>query len=274
MGCIRGAGWLLVLAIVAGCDTRRGVVSVTAAPAAVDHDRVTQVSVISALMQGQYDGVLSLKETLALGDFGLGTLDHLDGELIVLDGRAWQVRGDGTVHEAPPGRSTPFAVVTFFRKDGEIPVPAAGSLEELEAVLNERLAGRNAFYVVRIDGDFARLVVRSVGRQEPPYPPLLAVSKQQYVATHDDVRGTLVAVRCPEWSAGLNVPGWHWHFLSADRKVGGHVLQCRPKSGTAAYQECLTWVIQLDRSRQFQQRDLGHDVRRELEQVERARGAR
>jgi len=265
---VRWAGWLLALVILPGCDTRPG-----AAPA-VDPDRITQVSVISALMQGQYDGVLSLRETLACGDFGLGTLDHLDGELVILDGRAYQVRGDGTVHEASPDRTTPFAVVTFFRKDGELPCPEAAGIEELEARLDEVLTGRNAFHAVRIDGEFARLVVRSVPRQEPPFAPLVEVSKKQYVGTHEDAKGTLVGIRCPQWSAGLNVPGYHWHFLSADRKVGGHVLECRPRSGTAAYQECHSWVIKLDRSKEFQQRDLGKDVRRELEQVERARGAR
>ena len=35
------------------------------------------------------------------GDFGLGTFDSLDGEGIMLDGRCWQARGDGSVIEAP-----------------------------------------------------------------------------------------------------------------------------------------------------------------------------
>ena len=64
-------------------------------PRAVGNDQLTQVSVINALMIGRYEGVMPIAELFRYGDFGVGTLDHLDGELIVLDGRAYQVRGDG-----------------------------------------------------------------------------------------------------------------------------------------------------------------------------------
>ena len=43
-------------------------------------------------MLGQYDGVMEIAEILRYGGFGVGTLDRLDGELIVLDGKAYQVR--------------------------------------------------------------------------------------------------------------------------------------------------------------------------------------
>src|SRR5262245_13299748 len=80
--------------------------------------RITQVSVLNALISGRYGAVMPIPELLRCGDFGLGTLDHLDGELIVLDGRAYQARGDGVVVEAGPDRSTPFALVTPFEPDG------------------------------------------------------------------------------------------------------------------------------------------------------------
>src|SRR3954454_1387140 len=76
--------------------------------------QMTQVSVINALMIGRYDGVMPIPELLRYGDFGVGTLDHLDGELICLDGRAYQAGGDGVVVEAGPDRLTPFATVTRF----------------------------------------------------------------------------------------------------------------------------------------------------------------
>src|SRR5262245_15307262 len=93
--------------------------------------RITQVSVLNEVTIGRYDGVMSIPELLQCGDFGLGTLTHLDGELIVLDGRAYQVRGDGTVVIVGPDRSTPFAIVTRFEPDGEFPCPQVGNLSDL-----------------------------------------------------------------------------------------------------------------------------------------------
>ena len=199
-----------------------------------DRGRITQVSVIDALMIGRYDGVMPIAELLRHGDFGVGTLDHLDGEMIVLDGKAYQVRGDGVVVEVASDRSTPFAVVTRFDQDGEFPCPQVASLADLDARLDDALPQKNNFVAIRVDGRFASITLRSVHRQEPPYRPLAEVAESQSVWTHEDLGGTLVGVRCPSWVGGLNVPGYHWHFLSDDRKVGGHVLDCRVRRGSGA----------------------------------------
>src|SRR5262249_61783937 len=112
-------------------------------------------------MIGRYGGVMPIPELLHCGDFGLGTLDRLEGELIVLDGRAYQVRGDGVVVEAGPDRSTPFAIVTPFEPDGEFPCPRVGNLADLDARLDDALGPKNNFLAVRVDGRFAALTLRS-----------------------------------------------------------------------------------------------------------------
>jgi acetolactate decarboxylase len=233
---------------------------------------MTQVSVINALMIGRYGGVMSIPELLRYGDFGVGTLDHLDGELIVLDGRAYQVRGDGVVVEVDSDRSTPFAIVTPFEKDWEFPCPRVGSLSDLEARLDDALGPKNNFLAIRIDGRFASITLRSVHRQEPPYRPLAEVAKGQSVWTHEEVSGTLVGVRCPAWVGGMNVPGYHWHFLSDDRKIGGHVLDCRVREGRVQYDVCRDWLIKLDGSAEFNGANLGEDLSHDLRRVESSRG--
>ncbi len=240
--------------------------------AAPDPDRITQVSVIYALMVGRYDGVMPIPELLRHGDFGVGTLDHLDGELVVLDGRAYQVRGDGVVAEVGPGRSTPFAVVTPFDPDGEFPCPEVASLTDLDARLDEALPQKNNFVAIRVDGRFASMTLRSVHRQEPPYRPLAEVAQGQSVWTHTDLGGTLVGIRCPAWVGGLNVPGYHWHFLSNDRKVGGHVLDCRVGEGRVRHDVCRSWEVKLDGSAEFNRADLGKDQGSDLRRVESSRG--
>jgi acetolactate decarboxylase len=197
-------------------------------------------------MIGRYDGVMPIRELLRCGDFGLGTLDHLDGELIVLDGRAYQVRGDGAVVEVGSDRSTPFAIVTPFEPDGGFPCPRVGNLSDLDARLDDALGRKDNFLAVRVDGRFAAITLRSVHRQEPPFRPLGDVVKGQSVWTHAEVSGTLVGVRSPTWVGGLNGPGYHWHFLSDDRTVGGHVLDCRAREGRVQYEVCRDWLTKLD----------------------------
>src|SRR5580692_5773632 len=73
-----------------------------------------QVSTSGALVAGVYSGAVSVKSLLQHGDIGLGTFANLDGEMVVLDGHAFQVQGSGRVFEAPANARVPFAVVTKF----------------------------------------------------------------------------------------------------------------------------------------------------------------
>jgi len=50
------------------------------------HHTLFQTSTIDALLEGEYDGDISFAELEERGDFGLGTLEALDGEMIALDG--------------------------------------------------------------------------------------------------------------------------------------------------------------------------------------------
>lgn len=237
-----------------------------------DQHQITQVSIINALMLGQYDGVMTMQELLRYGNFGLGTLDHLDGELIVLDGKAYQAKADGTVVAAAPQSKTPFAIVTPFERAGELPCANPSTLDELEAQLDNVLPNHDLFLAIRVDADFESITIRSVQRQEPPYALLAEVAKQQTVWTHENLKGTLVGVRSPKWVHGLGVPGYHWHFLSSDHKFGGHVLDCKIRDGTLIYDQSDSWLIKLNESIGSNGKDLSADLSRELEQVENLRG--
>ena len=253
-------------------------VSLWAAAAAAEQepdadDRITQVSVINALMLGRYDGTTTLSDLLAVGDFGLGTLDRLDGELIVLEGVAYQVRATGAVIEVDPETTSPFAVVTRFGADGELACPEGASLEAIDRFLDDKILERNNFVAIRIEAELATAVLRSVAAQERPYRPLAEVAKSQSVWRHERLRGTLVGIRSPQWTAGIAVPGYHWHFLATDRRVGGHLLECTVRAGTIRYDICGDWTVRLDQSRGFNTPDLGTDLREQVEGVETRRGA-
>jgi acetolactate decarboxylase len=82
-----------------------------------------------------------------------------------------------------------------------------------------------------VDGRFEYVRTRSVPRQRIPYPPLAEVVKDQPVFELSAVRGSLVGFRFPDYAQGLNVAGYHFHFITADRSAGGHVHECRLNGG-------------------------------------------
>lgn len=256
-----GFGWRCLgmgfLAAVVGCS--RPEEPAPAAPTAsvaqqkglaVD-DALVQFSLISALASGDYSDGAPLSQVLAGGDFGIGTFDRLDGELIVLEGKIYQALADGAVRSADMAGSTPFAAVTFFNEDGRIENLTAATLEDLDAQLDRQLPRANSPYAIRIDADLRELTLRSVPSQVPPFPPLVEVVKQQSTWKRNNVRGTLIGFRCPTWVGTLNVSGYHWHFLSEDRQFGGHVLGCEFRDGLTRYDECESVLIQIPRSKGF-----------------------
>lgn len=185
---------------------------------------IYQYSVLAALTAGAYDGQMTFGELREHGGFGLGTFDALDGEMLALDGAFYQIKIDGKVYRVTDEMETPFAVVTSFSSDISFRVKNNLNYNEFKDYLDSRLPTENLFYAVKGEGSFTRIKVRSVPRQEKPYPPLLEVVKEQKVFELNNVKGTLVGFRCPEYVAGLNVSGYHFHFITDDRKAGGHVL--------------------------------------------------
>lgn len=199
-----------------------------AAPVAAAQNRevLYQVSTIDALLAGMYDGWQSLGQLTKHGDFGIGTFDKLNGEMAVLDGKVYQIASDGNVKVMPASATTPFAAVTFFDRDKVFQITKQMMLTELQAYLDSVLPTKNLLYAIRIDGTFASLKTRSVPMQSKPYPPLTSVTAKQPTFEFSNVEGTLIALRCPYFVKGANVPGYHMHFLTSDRKRGGHLLDC------------------------------------------------
>ena len=186
-----------------------------------------QASTIAALLDGAYDGDLTFAELAEHGDLGLGTLNGLDGEMIALDGRFYRAAVDGTVAEVAPGERTPFAVVTGFAPTIEAEIGGPLSHDDLLAALDGLVPEGAASCAIRLDGRFESVRARSVPRQHPPYRPLTEVVAQQRVFDLDDVAGTMLGFRFPSYAEGIEVGGYHLHFIDEDRRRGGHVLDSR-----------------------------------------------
>jgi acetolactate decarboxylase len=189
-----------------------------------------QASTIGALLDGAFEGDLSFRELAEHGDLGLGTLDHLDGEMIAVDGEFFRADVDGNVTEIGSEERTPFAVVTSFEPAIDEQLPDAElAHEELLARLDELVPGDASSCAIRLDGHFGLVRARSVPRQEPPYRPLTEVVAEQRVFELRDVEGTMLGFRFPTYAEGIEVAGYHLHFISADRSRGGHVLDSRSR---------------------------------------------
>jgi acetolactate decarboxylase len=277
---------LLSLALLLGCrDTQRAaptaaepaIVGAAVGEASAEHssrdgDELVQFSLLAALAAGDYGGGAPLGEVLKFGDFGVGTFDELDGEMIVLGGEIFQVVASGEVVRRDAQGATPFATVTFFEADGAINHVSAASLTELDQTLDLRVPNDKRPFALKVTAEFEELTLRSAPPQKPPYRPLAEVIDQQRVWKRERIRGTLVGIRCPEWMGTLNVAGYHWHFLSDDRKVGGHVLDCRFSDGRAAYDECSSVLIRLPASASFGAIDMNGVSEADVDKIERQRG--
>jgi acetolactate decarboxylase len=186
-----------------------------------------QASTIGALLEGAYEGDLSFAELAEHGDLGLGTLNGLDGEMIALDGRFYRADVDGAVAEVEPNARTPFAVVTAFEPMIDERIEGPFDHEQLLARLDESIPGDAASCAIRLDGRFDSVRARSVPRQSPPYRPLTEVVAEQHVFELIDASGTMVGFRFPAYAEGVEVSGYHLHFIDEARRRGGHVLGSR-----------------------------------------------
>ena len=82
------------------------------------------------------------------------------------------------------------------------------------------------------------------------------------------VKGTLVGFRCPAFVKGINVPGYHLHFLTEDRKAGGHVLDLRVTGLDVILDASDSIYLALPQHGDFMHTDLSVDRQQELHRVE------
>jgi acetolactate decarboxylase len=244
---------------------------VSASPKRPRPSTVFQTSTIDALLSGVFDGEMTAGELARHGGFGLGTFDALDGELVADGGRYYQVRADGKVYPVPKSRLISFATVTDFRPGRPIQVPSGLDLEGLQKWLDTRLANKNLFYAIRITGRFSVVKTRAIPHQKKPYPSLADASKKQHEFNLGGTSGVIVGFRCPPYVTGINVPGYHFHYLTSNRKAGGHVLKMTVGSAKVSIQPIQQFTMALPSNHRFARSDLSVNRTKDLEKVEKDR---
>ena len=226
-----------------------------------------QISTTGALVEGIYEQAVSSKVLLEHGNFGLGTFENLDGEMVVLEGTVYQIRSDGIVSKVTGEVGTPFAVVVPFMADQDAAVERASSLEEIAHICDRFRDSDNLFFAFRIDGHFTHVHTRAVGATVDGLPLAKAAAIQPEFDFRN-LNGTLVGIWAPQFLSALNVAGYHFHFLSEDRTKGGHLLECSGEKLRVRVERLNDFHLSLPESEEFLKADLTRDPSKDLAYAE------
>lgn len=188
-------------------------------------DRVVQIAPLERLAQGGYDGNITVSQVKQMSNFGIGTFTGLDGEMIMLDGVVYHAPSSGLLHVGGDQEIIPFATLTRFRGQYRFAQSAAlADYPALQSYLSSVMPDLNQVVSFRVKGRFSTLKLRAPQKQEKPYPVLTEALKTQAVFELTNISGTFVGFRHPTYFGTVNASGYHFHFVSDDRKTGGHVL--------------------------------------------------
>lgn len=233
----------------------------------VDHATLFQVSAAGALVAGVTRGTITVGELAGHGDFGLGTFDDFDGEMVVVDGTIYQMTKDG-VSIAPDDGRVPFAVITHFVPETDTGLAEISAFDDLTDQLDALRTTDNEFFAVRLDGRFDHVKTRVVCRSDGP-TTLVDAAAHQAESELEDVDGVVVGFWSPEYTSAVTVPGWHLHFLTGDRLAGGHLLTCLGTDVRVRTQHLSDFRVALPETETFLRADLGQDPSEALRRAER-----
>jgi acetolactate decarboxylase len=237
----------------------------------VDHHSLFQVSTSGALVEGLYQGALSVGALRLHGDTGLGTFEDLDGEMILVDGHCYQARADGSVIEAPDDALTPFATVVAFAPDETYDVTNIMSFDDLTTRLDAFRHSHNEFLAWRLTGEFEALTLRAACRHASGTPLAEAVVDQS-IYTAQGISATIVGFWSPGFAQAVAIPGYHLHAVSDDRAQGGHVFDLRARALRVELHRVNDLHVALPETQEFLQAQLSGDTAADLDRTE--RGAR
>lgn len=225
---------------------------------------------INALLEGLYRQDTTIGDIRRRGNLGIGTFNDLDGELVLLDGTAYQLRTVGDATIVPDEVLTPFAMVTLFDgTQGDVGERLEGARPwaQLEHELMDLVPSRNLLYSFRIEGRFDYVRARSVNRQDN-YRPLAETISSQKIFEFRDIDGVVVGFWTPAYLGSVHVPGFHFHFISADRREGGHLLAMDSRDIEVRIQHAARVDLGLPMTLDFMTTEFTRDLAADINKVE------
>ncbi|MGI6264031.1 MAG: acetolactate decarboxylase [Acutalibacteraceae bacterium] len=242
----------------------------------MESNKIYQVSTLQALALGYTRPVVTARELLAHGDTGLGTFESVDGEMIVADGVCYQAKQDGSIVCAQETAGVPFAVVGSLQNGRTFNMEEKRDIDAIKTELTlkiEEWFGLNSIHIARIDGYFDLIRARAGAAYRSQHVSLKDIlSKTQKDFCFERLHGSLICVYYPDYMDGINASGWHLHFVSEDRRLGGHVFDVSMGHGECRLQKIDRLEIQLPREAAFDTYSLKDASKDEIAQVEQGNG--
>lgn len=236
-------------------------------------DRFYQVSTLNSLMLGNLSGVISINELLKNGDYGIGTCEGLDGEMIVIDGTAYNGHASGAVQKYHNDDKVAFASVCRFSEHTKsFIIKDINNLKELTKkmtqLIKEEYKNKNVFYIVKIKVHTNYVKFRSCYKQNEPYRTLMEIMPSQVKFEYNNISGDIIGVFCPDYVDKLNMPGWHFHFISDDKTKGGHLFDLSFAEAQIDIDQKTQYEIILPTNNKFATINLSADLKKEVEETE------
>jgi acetolactate decarboxylase len=238
-----------------------------------DQPKMVQYSTIDAFLAGVYNGDLTVGELKKQADFGIGTFNGIDGELFMLDGEVTQIRAVGNPLPATDDMLIPFATFCTFAPGKTATLAGPADDKAVVKMIEQRMfPNTNVFYAVKLEGTFTEVVARAPRKMDSADEAISKVLDTQSVFTFPQIEGTMVGFWCPQFVNGLNVGGWHMHFLSKDKTRGGHVLSYGIGQINVSVMEMMNFEVMLPHESAFFEANLNLDRAEIRTNIEKAEG--
>lgn len=216
-------------------------------------DKIFQYSVFAGLANKIYDGTITVEDIKKKGDLGLGTFNGLDGEMIIYEGEVYQWTASGELIITEENNLIPFAVTTFFEPDYAFTIESVTNYKELQNKIESKLPSENLAYAFKITAHFNSIKCGSAQKQTKPYSKTLGealVNRPTFL--NEKISGTMVGFWYPDYIGKINIPGFHLHFISDDKKHAGHVLDFSAEQIEIEIDYCDGFDIELPSTKAFE----------------------
>ncbi len=209
-----------------------------------------QYSTFIAVQNGLYDGDLSLPNLQQRGDFGLGSFNALEGELIALHGKFFHCT-NGKAQLASASSRLCWAAVCKFNNDLNINITTNTRLENLKASIEKQIGSKNFLLAIHISGKFSKLKIASVPKQTKPYKTIKEIIDESREFDLHNIQGDAIGFFAPDYMEHIKMPGYHFHFIDNTQTIGGHVLDFELAEGLISLQKLSHFTFELPNSNEF-----------------------
>jgi acetolactate decarboxylase len=222
-----------------------------------------QLGTLGYLLKGKPCGETTIENLQKHGDFGLGTFNYFDGEMILIDNVFYQIDENGNAKIAEKSQKTFFANICKFNENPKsFDIEKTQNSKELEERILEKIE-KNYIYAIRIDGFFSNISLRSLKKVDEKSNTTLidAIETHQNTFSLGESNGSIITFYIPAYLKNVCVDGLHMHFIDKTRKRGGHLLDVNIEKAKVTICPILNFSMQLLKNKSFE--NLDHSVNAE-----------